>query len=295
MPTTEGKLGARNRFASSILAVGGFLVAWHLVSIVVFSRASVFPSPVQVATAWWNMSRSGELWRDIASSLVRICVGFMIAFVAAVVLGYTAVILQRVYSSLKVVMDLLSSIPPIAWTPLSILWFGIGNAPAYFIVFLGTFFPMFTSIYSGVKGVERDWIDAAKTLGASSRMIARKVVLPASIPQVLTGITAGVGVGWFNVIAAELIGVQSGLGYRLQLNRFLLASDNVIALMLTIGALGFCMVRIVSATGKLLAPWAIQDESRPEWLRRRRILVSYLRHRGLYLRRSNNAESLFVG
>lgn len=253
-----------------ILGIVIFILIWQTISIYVFPEKSILPSPISVGYALQEMWHSGELIEDVLASLNRILLGFVIALFTAIVFGITAARYGKIYDYIKVSMDLMSSIPPIAWTPLAILWFGIGNAPACFIVFLGAFFPMFTSIYSGITSVDTDLINAAKTLGASPSFIVKSVIFPAALPQILTGIRTGIGVAWFNVIAAELIGVRSGLGYKIQLNRTLLFSEHVIGIMFIIGILGFFMTRLVGILGNLTAPWVIQDATRPKWINHRR-------------------------
>lgn len=260
----------------SIIGIIFFILSWHIVSIYIFPEKSTFPPPNKVVYALEEMWHSGELVEDVLSSLNRILIGFAIALFSAVIFGITAARYGRIYDYIKVTMDLLSSIPPIAWTPVAILWFGIGNAPAFFIVFLGAFFPMFTSIYSGITRVDSDLINAAKTLGASPSFVVKSVIFPAALPQISTGIKTGIGVAWFNVIAAELIGVRSGLGYKIQLNRTLLFSEHVIGIMLVIGILGFLMTRFVGTIGNLVSPWAIQDATRPRWIELQRKFCSMI-------------------
>jgi ABC-type nitrate/sulfonate/bicarbonate transport system permease component/ABC-type uncharacterized transport system YnjBCD ATPase subunit len=260
-----------------------FVAAWQVISTNLLPKDSTLPPPSRVAEAIGQMWHSGELVEDILASLNRILIGFAIALFGAVAFGIAAARYGRMYEYIKTTMDLLSSIPPIAWTPVAILWFGIGDAPAFFIVFLGAFFPMFTSVYSGINGVDSELKNAARTLGAKPSLIVQSIIFPAALPQILTGIRTGIGVAWFNVIAAELIGVRSGLGYKIQLNRTLLFSEYVIGLMLVIGILGFLMTRIVGIAGNLSTPWAIQDETRPLWIERRRKLTK------LFHRRSNNS------
>lgn len=263
---------SRRSVRGALVTVGALvlvLVAWQAASFAV-SSSSVLPSPGRVFRALVDMAESGELVQDVSASLRRILAGFALALLFGLALGVVAARYIKTYTRVAVILDLLSSIPPIAWTPLAILWFGIGDAPAYFIVFLGAFFPLFTSVYAGITQTEKKLMDAALTLGASRGKIVRGVILPSALPSILTGIKTAVGVGWFNVIAAELIGVRSGLGYKIQLSRTLLFSENVIALMLVIGALGWLMVHLVAFVGNILAPWHIEDESRAKWIARRR-------------------------
>ncbi|PIP86723.1 nitrate ABC transporter permease, partial [Candidatus Campbellbacteria bacterium CG22_combo_CG10-13_8_21_14_all_43_18] len=153
------------------------------------------------------------------------------------------------------ILELLRPIPPIAWIPLAILWFGIGNNPAYFLVFLGAFFPIFSNTYLGVSSVEETYKRAAYSLGATKKEIITDIILPASMPQIFTGLKIGLGVGWMVVIAAELVGAQSGLGYMIQLNRFLLNSPEIITGMITIGVIGFLLNLLITKIEKMTTPW----------------------------------------
>jgi NitT/TauT family transport system ATP-binding protein len=275
-------ISRRGRYTGiAVPAIGllAFVALWHVVASYVLSSGSTLPPPGRVANAIGSMWASGELLDDCLASLRRILLGFVIALGAAVAFGVAAARFGRVYQYVSATMGLLSSIPPIAWTPVAILWFGIGNAPALFIVFLGAFFPMFTSVYSGINQVDADLKNAARTLGADSSFVVRAVVFPGALPQILTGIKTGMGVAWFNVIAAELIGVRSGLGYKIQLYRTLLSSDHVIGVMVVIGLLGFAMTALVTLLGRLVAPWAIQDESRDRWIQRQRALRAFVRRK----------------
>ena len=253
----------------SIFVLVLFISVWQVATMLV-SKSSVLPPPARVLQAAVEMWRSGELLQDVVASLRRVLAGFLLALASGLILGIIAAQYIKTYRRVAIVLELLSSIPPIAWTPLAILWFGIGNAPAYFIVFLGAFFPLFTSVYAGITQTEKKLMEAALTLGASRKKVVSGVILPSAFPSILTGIKTAVGVGWFNVIAAELIGVRSGLGYKIQLSRTLLFSENVIALMLVIGILGWVMVHFIAFIGNLLAPWRIEDETRAKWIARQR-------------------------
>ena len=252
------------------------LLFWKVVS-ANLSIQSALPPPEKVLYAGLEMWHSGELIQDVSASLNRILIGFSLAFTGAIIVGIVAARYVKIYRNISVFLDLLSSIPPIAWTPLAILWFGIGNAPAYFIVFLGAFFPMFVSFYSGIARIDRNLISAAKTLGATQTLVVLRIILPGALPAILTGIRTGLAVGWFNVIAAELIGVRSGLGYKIQLSRTLLSTENVIALMIIIGVIGWIMAKFVFFLGSMIAPWAVEDESRAKWIARRQVFRRFWR------------------
>lgn len=260
-----------------LLGLVAFVAGWAAVTRTTAISTSTLPTPAAVAKSLGSMWRDGSLSSDILASLIRVSGGFAIAVGAAIVVGAAAARYARLYAVVRSTMALLSSIPPIAWTPLAILWFGIGNAPAFFIVFLGAFFPMFTSFYKGITSIDETLIEAAEILGASRSRILHAVILPASLPDVFAGLRTGLIVAWFNVIAAELVGVRSGLGYRIQLNRTLLYSEGVVAVMVVIGVLGFAMSRSLGIVANLTTAWSLPDSERAWWLRIRKRLGRLVR------------------
>ena len=154
---------ARKKSYTEILATACalllFVLAWHVASRLLPAQ-STLPSPMRVLRAGYEMWHSGELWQDLTASLKRIVTGFALALGTGLALGVLAARYIRTYRHVSLIVELLSSIPPIAWTPLAILWFGIGDAPAYFIVFLGSFFPLFTSVYAGITRTEQRLVPA---------------------------------------------------------------------------------------------------------------------------------------
>lgn len=215
----------------------------------------LLPSPSSVAVAWWHLVESGVLHEAALHSVQRVLVGFTLAAVTA---GSLAVAMSRfpiLRSNARVAIELLRHIAPIAWIPLAILWFRLGDRPAYFIVFLGAFFPILLNMLHGIQQVSPRHVEVARVLGANSWMCWTEVLWPAVKPDCLTGLRIGLGVGWMSVIAAELVGVQLGLGYLIQINRVSLNMENVVAIMLTIGALGLAMNQALLTYARRTTPW----------------------------------------
>jgi NitT/TauT family transport system permease protein/taurine transport system permease protein len=150
----------------------------------------------------------------------------------------------------------LRPIPPLAWIPLSILWFGVGDAQNQFIIFLGMFFPILLNTISGVKNIEPNLVRAARCLGAQELRVLRRVVLRAALPQIIVGIRVGLGVGWMALVAAELVGANSGLGFLINDARTLLRTDIVIVGMITIGVVGLILDRTIQFFGRRVMPWS---------------------------------------
>ncbi len=200
--------------------------------------------------------RDGRLLRDVAASVGRVVVGFTLSAVTGVAGGLTLGLTPWLRAQCLPVVDLLRPVPPIAWIPLAILWFGLGDIPAYFLVFLGAFFPIFTSTLAGVLAVQTAHVNIARCLGAGKGMIVRDVVLPAALPSIVVGLRTGMGVGWMSLIAAEMVGAQSGLGYAIQAARILLRIEDVVAGMIVIGLLGFLINRAIAYVGARVTPWS---------------------------------------
>jgi ABC-type nitrate/sulfonate/bicarbonate transport system permease component len=157
---------------------------------------------------------------------------------------------------LDAIMEMLRPIPPLAWIPLSILWFGIGDAQNQFIIFLGIFFPILLNTINGVKGIEPNLIRAARCLGASETQILWRIVVKAALPQIFTGIRIGLGVGWMALVAAELVGANSGLGFLINDARTVLRTDYIIVGMASIGVIGLLLDQVIREIGRRMLPWS---------------------------------------
>ena len=171
------------------------------------------------------------------------------------VVGLTA-LTGRWGQGLRAVLELLRPIPPIAWVPLAILWFRLGDASAWFIVFIGAFFPIYVQVAWALTACPDRWLELSRSLGASPWLTLLRVRLPSAAPQVAAGLRVGLGLAWISVIAAELVGAQSGLGYRIQMHRLMLETEGVMVGMLSIGLLGFAMGALARGLERRLVPWA---------------------------------------
>ncbi|NBO86194.1 MAG: ABC transporter permease [Burkholderiaceae bacterium] len=154
------------------------------------------------------------------------------------------------------IIEILRPIPPIAWIPLSILWFGVGNTQNQFIIFLGIFFPILLNTIDAVKNVEPNLIRAARCLGANHWNVITRVILRAALPQIVTGIRIGLGVGWMALVAAELVGANSGLGFLINDARTVLRTDFILDGMIAIGLIGLIIDRIIRIAARKLMPWS---------------------------------------
>jgi NitT/TauT family transport system permease protein len=223
------------------LAVMVAVVAvWWLV--VAKTESAIFPTPWQVVTGAWELAEDGTLWEHIGASLFRVGVGFGLAVLVAVPLGLWMGWVSGAYRTLNPIFQMLRPISPIAWIPLAILWFGVGDVSPIFLIFIASVFPMIVQTTSGVHTIERRYLRAAANFGVSRTVLFRRVVIPAVLTEIIVGMRIGIGVAWLVVVAAEMIALRSGLGYMIMDsrnagNRY----DLVIAGMIIIGAIGLLL------------------------------------------------------
>lgn len=213
-----------------------------------------FPSVFQILQALLKNLSNQAIYLDIGASLLRILIGFSIASIVGICLGLILGYDRRL-KYIKLYIELLRPIPPIAWIPIAIIIFGLGNASAYFIVFLGAFFPIFTNTYFGALSIPTIYKNIASSFEISKVRYFTKILLFFSLPYIFTGLKIGIGMAWMSVIAAELIAAQSGLGYYIQLNRLLLQTDNVIIGMMLIGIIGNLLQKLIEFAEKKIVNW----------------------------------------
>jgi NitT/TauT family transport system permease protein len=211
-------------------------------TVVVGTGSAIFPTPWQVVTGTVELIRDGTLWEHIAASLLRVGTGFLLAVLFAVPLGLWMGWVRGAFTTLNPVFQILRPISPIAWIPIAILWFGVGNASPIYLIFISSVFPMIVQTTAGVHTIERRYLRAAENFGVSRYALFSQVVIPAVLPQIIVGMRVGLGVAWLVVVAAEMIALRSGLGYliidsRNAGNRY----DLVIAGMIIIGLIGLML------------------------------------------------------
>jgi NitT/TauT family transport system permease protein len=186
--------------------------------------------------------RDGTLWQHIAASLFRVGSGFALAALIAIPLGLWMGWTRGAFQTLNPLIQMLRPISPIAWIPIAILWFGVSDASPTFLIFLSSFFPVVVATTSGVHLVERQYIRAARNFEVGGFRLFRQVIFPAALPQIITGMRVGLGVAWLVVVAAEMVAINSGLGYLIIDSRNAgTRYDLVVAGMVIIGVIGFLL------------------------------------------------------
>ena len=181
---------------------------------------------------------SGQIVTATATTLTRLLVGFAIAIVLGLTFGFLIARYKWVDDTLGFFVTALQSIPSIVWFPLAIVWFGLGNTAILFIVAIGATWTMTVNSSAGFKNVPSIYLNAAKTLGSSGSHLLRTVIIPASIPHIISGLRVAWAFAWRAIMAGELLGSTGGLGYLLDLGRSIQAMDLVLSIMIVIGVIG---------------------------------------------------------
>jgi NitT/TauT family transport system permease protein len=258
--TRLAKMNAWEKFFWPLLTSALLLATWNYS--VKWSGTQVFPSPLSVEKGMAELLGHHVLWADIADSLRRVAFGFGTAALLGVPFGLALGWYPAVHQVFNPVIQLLRPISPIAWIPIAIVLFGIGDRAATFLIFLGAFFPIAVACASGVSGVPVIYRRVARNFGLRPAQILARVVFPAALPQILIGLRIALGIAWLVVVAAEMIAVDSGLGYlvidsRNSGKRY----DLVVAAMLMIGLIGLALDTAFRRLEKIRSVrWGFRDE-----------------------------------
>lgn len=218
------------------------------------------PTPLAVAAALWELAADGELLEHAAVSTGRLLLSLVVATLLAVPLGFAMGLSRRTEAYVDPLVELLRPISGIAWIPLALFIFGVGNTLPVFIMVYVAFFPLLLNTIAGVKGVDRKLLNAARTMGISRRATLRHVVVPAALPTVMVGLRLAFAGAWAAVVAAELIGAPSGMGYAIEWYRQLLMSPKVFGFIAVIGVVGFLSDLALRRLQRVLTPWAEGSE-----------------------------------
>ncbi len=224
----------------ALVVLAALVAVWWIA--VAATRSMIFPSPLQVVTGATELIKDGTLWLHIGASLMRVGAGFLLAVIVALPLGLWMGWVNAAYVTLNPLFQILRPISPIAWIPIAILWFGVGNASPIFLIFIASVFPMIVQTVVGVHTIEKRYLRAAENFDVSRYALFTQVVIPAVLPQIIVGMRIGLGVAWLVVVAAEMIALRSGLGYMIMDsrnagNRY----DLVVAGMIIIGLIGLML------------------------------------------------------
>lgn len=232
-----------------------FLLLWEGVALWTDSPIQL-PTPFRVASALLDLAQDGDLLDNTLVSVERLVGSLALALVIAVPLGFLMGLSRRAEALVDPLVELLRPISGIAWIPLALFIFGVGDALPVFILVYVAFFQLLLNTVAGVKAVDPKLVAAARTMGIGRAVILRKVVLPAALPSVMVGFRLAFAAAWAAIVAAELIGAPSGLGFAIEWYRELLMSPKVFAFIAVIAVIGYGCDLGIRALQRRLTPWS---------------------------------------
>ncbi|MEY8000521.1 ABC transporter permease [Clostridium sp. Mt-5] len=233
------------KIANVFIGFGILLAVWEALVLSGKYEPSLLPSPAKVVEGMKELIVNGVLFTDIKVSLFRFFLGYLSAVVSAIILGLVFGWFQKLWGIFDPIAQILRPISPIAWSPFIVLWFGIGDIPAIVIIFIAAFFPVLLSTVSAVKNIDRTYLKVAKNFGIKQPSILTKIIFPAVFPNIATGLHIAVGTAWIFLVAGEMVGAQSGLGYLIVDSRNSIRSDLLLAGIIFIGILGLLLDKLI--------------------------------------------------
>ncbi len=235
-----------------------FVVVWSVA--VNLSGTKIFPTPLAVVRAISSLAEKSLLWSYIGDSLGRVFAGYAAAIAVGVPLGFLLGWWVPLARALNPLVQMLRPISPLAWMPLAVIWFGISNAAPVFLIFLASFFPIVVAVTNGVRNVPAIYLQAGRNFGLTTTQLMLRVVAPAVLPRIVVGLRLAFGIAWIVLVAAEMIAVDSGLGYliidaRNAGKRY----DLVVAGMLMIGVLGLLLDTLILRAERMIVSRSVSQ------------------------------------
>jgi NitT/TauT family transport system permease protein len=240
----EEILSPKTRFLPFVVLLAG-LSLWAALSFFQVFPESLFPSPMEVARGFGEEVRTGRLLNDTIASLFRVTTGFVLSVVSGIPLGLWLGHQARARRALLPAINFFRNLSPLAWIPFAILWFGIGDVPAIFLIFMASFFPIVLAAMAAYSSIPSVYFRIAENYGYRNRELLTEVTLPAIMPQVITALRVTAGLAWLVVVAAEMIAGRDGLGFAIWDARNGLRMDLLVVGMIVIGIIGVAIDRLL--------------------------------------------------
>ncbi|MBQ8967818.1 ABC transporter permease [Ruminococcus sp.] len=241
---------------NAVISIAILILIWQLLFWVSSYDKALFPSPKMAFDALLEMTDSGVLFENIGTSMGRFAVGYFSSVIVAVTLGLILGRLPNVFKYINPAVQLLRPISPTAWMPFIVLLFGIGDIPAVVIIFIAAFFPVLLSTVAAVSNIDPIYLKVSKNFGIKQPALTWKVIFPAAFPQIANGIHLALGTAWIFLVAGEMVGAQSGLGYQIIDARNNIRADILLATILVIGVIGIILDGLLKLAEKaILKSW----------------------------------------
>lgn len=231
------------------------LVLWEIVSVTGRVASYLLPPPTAVAATLWEMARDGSLWTNLLASTERWVAGVVLGGALGLALGAWVGLSRPAERAFDTSVQMLRTVPFLALTPLLIIWLGLGERPKVALVALAMFFPLYLNTFAGIRNVDRKLIEVGRVYGLAAGQMLRRVILPAALPSVFTGLRYGMGVAWLALVVAELTGATRGLGFLLAQGREFVRIDIIVASILIFAIAGKFVDLFVRALERRFLRW----------------------------------------
>ena len=246
-----------------LVSISVLVGIWQIVCVTGRYEPSLLPSPMDVVRSMKELLEDGTLILHIQVSMTRFLIGYTTACISAIVLGLILGWYQKLWAFIDPIVQVLRPISPIAWFPFIVLWFGIGDAPAIVIIFIAAFYPVLLSTVNGIRKVDQVYLKVAQNFEMNQFQLLTKIVLPAAFPIIANGLHMALGSSWVFLVAGEMVGAQSGLGYLIIDARNSLRLDLVLAGIIFIGLSGLILDMIIKKVEKNIeSKWGVQNGSK---------------------------------
>jgi len=245
----------RKRYYRRVISPVVIVLLWELLVRIKLLNPVFIPTPSSIAIEWWRLLLNGILLKHVSISLARALSGFTIGSTLAIIIGISIGWKRYIEDIIEPPLELLRSVPPVAFISVALLWFGIGNRLTVFIISWACFFPLYINTIEGVKGVELRMVQAARTLGAKPLQVLFKVIVPSAMPMIFAGLRTSLANAMMAIIVTEMIGAQSGLGYLIMDSERYYFIDTMFAGIATISILGFLFGRFLLAIEAKVLAW----------------------------------------
>jgi NitT/TauT family transport system permease protein len=254
--TIGGSISVRAYIALAALGFVLFIVVWVIVRAANLAPSILLPGPVEVLNKLAKLARDGTLWGDVAASVYRIMVGFLIATALAIPIGVLIGTYRVAEAMIEPFVDFVRYMPVVGFVPLTIIWLGVDDAQKFAIVFIGTFFQEVLLVMDDTKRVPMELVNIGRTLGLKDRWVLLRIVVPSAAPQIWDTLRISLGWAWTWVVLAELVAATSGLGYRITVAQRFNNIDTIIGYLIVLGILGLVTDQSMKAIGRTVFRWA---------------------------------------
>lgn len=257
---TGQRLSRRTRrVLRTVLVIGTLLIAWEVVARLNLVSQVFFPPPSEIWEAFIDVLKTGfygsTLLGNLLASVGRVAVGFVVAVIVGIPLGLAMARNDAIYDVIDPILEFIRPVPPLAYIPLLVVWFGIGELPKIILIAVGTLPMVVFSAVAGVRGTPAERVSVARCFGASEWQVFWHVYLRSSLPEIFTGLRVGVGIAWSSLVAAELIAARAGLGWMIEIAGRELQVAYIFIGIVLIGCLGYLMDLVVRGLEYLAVPW----------------------------------------